>query len=414
MWLAATLVVPAFTVAAGEEAAELRAAVVKVDITPDKPVRMSGYAGRKAESTGVHDPLSLRVTAFQQGNARLVLVSADLIGFYRAGDSFREVICQRHGLQPSELFLAGTHSHAAPTPTLDEDGFANNVEYTKNLRETCVDAVGKALGALRPVQIGVGRGHSPVGVNRRERTAEGRIRLGRNPGGPTDKEVLVLKVADADGKPLASLFGYATHATSLGPGNLLISGDVLGLAAQYVEQVLGGDLIAPAFAGASGNIDPWFRVLPSFNTENGRVPEPVLLGQLLGTEVMQVFRGIKTDTSAAEIRTGIATLELPAKPSSGGENESATRPLCVTAARIGDVAFVGLGCELLTEVGMAIKEASPFPHTFIITHCNGSAGYLPPKHLYEEGGYEIESSRFAPEAAELLVQETRKMLEGLK
>ena len=178
---------------------------------------MSGYAGRKEESTGVHDPLSLRVTVFENGNQRLVLISADLIGFYEAGDAFRRAICERHGLQPSELFLAGVHTHSGPTPTLSEDGFANNVEYTRNLQEECVEAVGQAIGVLRPVQIGVGRGHSPVGVNRRERMPDNRIRLGRNPNGPTDKEVLVLKIADAEGKALGALFDYATHATSLGP-----------------------------------------------------------------------------------------------------------------------------------------------------------------------------------------------------
>ena len=132
--LAGTMAVAALAGGAGvaaEEEVELRAAVVKVDITPAKPVRMSGYAGRKEESTGVHDPLSLRVTVFEDGDTRLVLVSADLIGFYGAGEAFRQAICERYGLQPSELFLAGIHTHSGPTPTLSEDGFANNVEYTK-------------------------------------------------------------------------------------------------------------------------------------------------------------------------------------------------------------------------------------------------------------------------------------------
>ena len=148
---------------------------------------------------------------------------------------------------------------------------------------------------------------------------------------------------------------------SLGPRNLLISGDVLGLASQFVEKVLGPEVIAPAFAGASGDIDPWYRVLPGFETENGWVPEPVLLGNLLGTEVVHAFRAAKTGGTDTTIRTGIATLELPGKPSSGGENEPATKPLCVTTARIGDVAFVGLGCELLTEVGWRSRRFPPIP-----------------------------------------------------
>ncbi len=69
--------------------------------------------------------------------------------------------------------------------------------------------------------------------------------------------------------------------------------------------------------------------------------------------------------------------------------------------------------EVLTEIGMAIKAGSPCKHTFVITHCNGSAGYLPPEHLYVEGGYEITSSAFAPQAAEMAVKQAVKMLHEL-
>jgi len=82
----------------------------------------------------------------------------------------------------------------------------------------------------------------------------------------------------------------------------------------------------------------------------------------------------------------------------------------ITAARIGDVAFVGFGTEMFTELDLAIKAGSPFKHTFVITHCNGASGYLPPQHLYKEGGYEIYSSPFAPQAADMVVKQALKML----
>ena len=98
---------------------------------------------------------------------------------------------------------------------------------------------------------------------------DGSITLGRNPYGPADKEVLVFKVTTTDGKPLGAIFDYATHSTSLGPRNMLISGDVLGISAQFVEKILGEEVVSPVFAGASGDIDPWYRILPGFNTESG-------------------------------------------------------------------------------------------------------------------------------------------------
>ena len=394
----------------------LRAGTAKVDITPGKPVTMSGYAGRKDVSTGVHDPLYARAVVLGSGGKRLVLVSTDLIGFYQTYQPIRDAICDRFELKPSELFLSGIHTHSAPTPTLNEDGHPNNREYTLELKAKLLQAIGQAIENVGPARTGTGRGYSPVGSNRREEQADGSVRLGRNPYGPADKEVLVMKLARPDGTPIAALFDYATHATSLGPGNLQISGDVLGLAAQFVEKILGQEVMAPVFAGASGDIDPWYRVLPSFETANGWIPEPELLGMLLGEEVVHVFRDTQTETGSAQIASELVTLELPAKQKQDSDKEDAsrTRPLNVTAARVGNVGFIGVGCELLSEVGMAIKAGSPYEYTFVITHCNGSAGYLPPKHVYKEGGYEVDSSEFAPEAADILVKQALEMLYRLK
>ena len=67
---------------------------------------------------------------------------------------------------------------------------------------------------------------------------------------------------------------------------------------------------------------------------------------------------------------------------------------------------------MFNEIGRAIKTASPFQHTFVITHCNGSSGYLPTRPAYDEGGYEVQSSRFAPGSAEQVIQESVRMLQG--
>ena len=250
---------------------------------------------------------------------------------------------------------------------------------------------------------------------------DGSITLGRNPYGTTDKEVLVMKIATPGGAPLGAIFDYATHATSLGPRNMLISGDVLGLSAQFTEKILGKGVVTPVFAGASGNIDPWYRVLPEFNTEPGWIPEPVLLGTLLGEEVIHVFRNIKEIKPGGEVSSSFYTLECPRKkidqndPKLSDNNQTVTVPVNITVARIGDdVAFVGFNVEMLTEIGMAIKAGSPFKHTFVITHCNGSSGYLPPAGLYKEGGYEITSTRFEIGSAELVVKKALRMLYDLK
>jgi neutral ceramidase len=399
----------------------LRAGTAKIDITPDKPVKMAGYSARTALSEDVHDPLSARVVAFENNGKRLVLLSSDLIGYYGGtAEHMRKVISSKFNLEPGELFLSAIHTHDAPALTMDkEKGHPNNLEYTRTLETRLIEVIGRALKNTRPVRVGTGVGYCPIGANRRElhfdRSGNSSIRLGRNPYGPTDKEVLVMKLARPDGTAVASLFDYATHATCLGGKNLTLSGDVIGLSEQFVEKILGQEVIAPAFAGASGNIDPWFRVLPGFNTEPGWVPEPVLLGTFLGEEVVHVYRDIDNLSDGGDIRTSFANIELPGKARGGTEIEKdcPPTPYNITVARVGNIGFVGLGGEVLTQIGMSIKAASPFKYTFVITHCNGAAGYLPMANLYIEGGYEVESSPFAPEAADMVVKQAVKMLHEL-
>jgi len=405
-----------------ENSGALKAGIAKIDISPTLPVKLYGYSSRKTYSEGIHDPLSVRAVVFENNGKKFVLVSTD-IGSY-GSDVFpviQKSILDKFNLKPSELFLSTIHSHSAPILSLNaETGDPNNIEYTKTLQQNLLAVIGEAFKNSKPVQIGIAAGSSPVGSNRREMRPDGSITLGRNPYGITDKEVLVMKVASPDGTPVGALFDYATHSTSLGPRNMQISGDILGLSAQFVEKILGKDVITPVFAGASGNIDPWYRVLPEFSNEPGWIPEPVLLGTLLGEEVVHVYRSIKNMDKGGAISTAFATVECPRRKADDTKNITdepvpATVPVNITVARIGnDVAFVGFSVEMLTEIGMEIKSGSPYRHTFIITHCNGSSGYLPPPELYKEGGYEITATRFEIGSSDMIIKKALRMLYDLE
>jgi neutral ceramidase len=399
----------------------LRVGVARIDVTPKEPVMLAGYASRKELSQGVHDPLFARAVAFEQDQQRLVLVAIDNCGFYNStAEPLRSAVLRASGLKPSALFLCATHTHSAPALGLDsQKSHPNNVQDTQWLEGKLVDVVRQALDHLGPIGVGVGSGASPVGANRREvitdKEGKRKVILGRNPSLMTDREVQVLKLVRPGEQSIAGLiFAHNTHSTALGPGNNSVSGDVHGLAAQFLENYHGPGIIAAGFAGASGNIDPWYRVLSGFKTNNGWIPEPILLGTLLGEEVVHVMDGVGTVITNATIKTGWKTVNVPAK---SGDEESLTgltASINITVARLGDIAFVGWGGEVFNEIGKAVKEASPFRHTFVLTHCNGAAGYLPTSSSYSEGGYEVQSSHFAPGADGVLIRETLGLLKELR
>jgi hypothetical protein len=405
----------------GTLGSELRAGLSKIDITPNQPVKMGGYESRKDASQGVHDPLGARALVLEQDGRHLVFVSIDNLGFYNdTAEPLRKAILESCQLKASELFLCAIHTHSAPIMILDpEKGDPANVEYTRALEDKLVEVVRAAFKRLETVRASVCFGSSPVGVNRREvvqdSAAKSKIVLGRNPWRMTDREVQVLRLTRAEQDKLAgALFAYPTHSTSLGAKNYLISGDIHGIAEQFLENYYGMDFVAPGFAGASGNIDPWVRVLPDFRTNNGWLPEPVLLGTLLGEEVARVLDGPQTSLTNHVIGTLLKTVALPGKEASDSQPPTnQTTRLNITVGRLGDIAFVGWGGEIFNEIGQTVKKGSPFRHTFILTHCNGAAGYLPTRESYPEGGYEVQSSKFGPGAAEALLDETLRTLREL-
>ena len=88
----------------------------------------------------------------------------------------------------------------------------------------------------------------------------------------------------------------------------------------------------------------------------------------------------------------------------------------IQAIRIGNQAIVSLPFEVLVEIGLELKEKSPFARTFTISLANGGYGYLPPPHQHELGGYEtwIGTSKFEKDSSVILTKHLLEMLGELK
>ena len=69
-----------------------------------------------------------------------------------------------------------------------------------------------------------------------------------------------------------------------------------------------------------------------------------------------------------------------------------TKRTLVQAFRIGELGIASLPTEVFVEVGMDIKQRSPFPHTFVAELANDWFGYLPTDKAFSEGSYETLNS----------------------
>ena len=89
-------------------------------------------------------------------------------------------------------------------------------------------------------------------------------------------------------------------------------------------------------------------------------------------------------------------------------------PVELHLLQIGPAVLAGTEGEPFAEIGLAIKAESPWPATWFGGYTGGWAGYIPTPDAYPQGGYEVETSPFAPEAAGRLVAETLAALKNLE
>ena len=88
----------------------------------------------------------------------------------------------------------------------------------------------------------------------------------------------------------------------------------------------------------------------------------------------------------------------------------------IQAIRIGDLAIVSFPFEVFAEIGLNLKDKSPFGDTFVMELANGEYGYLPTPGHHKFGGYEtwLTTNRVQLDASELLTSELLEMLAELK
>ena len=116
------------------------------------------------------------------------------------------------------------------------------------------------------------------------------------------------------------------------------------------------------------------------------------------------------DVESATFLTKRANMTLTRVREYGGREES---QVDVHVLRIGPVVLAGVEGEPFAELGLEIKAASPFPHTWFGGYVGGWAGYIPTPEAYPLQGYEVETSPFAPAAAGVLTGAVAAMLTEL-
>ena len=259
-------VLPAVSARAAEDQAAAppwKAGVASAVITPQIPLRMAGYAGRKDPAEGTEQDLFAKALAIEDADGnRVVILSMDLIGVIdRLRTAVAEQVEQKYQLPPEALLMNASHTHCGPAYGRDEAK-----DYFDSLTVTLVDLVGKAIEQIQPASLSYCRARCGFAMNRRTPTANG-YRNHPNPDGPVDHTVPVLRVAGAGGELRAMLFGYTCHNTTM--GFLRWLGDYAGYAQEYFEKDHPG-ATAMFLMGCSADQNPYPRSELDYAKKHGR------------------------------------------------------------------------------------------------------------------------------------------------
>ena len=388
-------------------------------ITPEEPMRMAGYVGRdKPFESVLHDLWAKAVALEDENGSRVVLVCVDLIGLTSAFcDKIAALVSERWGVPRANLVFSASHTHSGPILSdvlavmlwgLEEEQQTRTENYTRRLFETLIAIIGEALENLQPASLHYSCGQAMFAVNRRLPTADG-VLNSYNPTGPSDFEVPVLQVCDADGATRAVVCGYACHTTTL--SGYEISGDWAGFAQLELEENLPGAQ-AMVMLGCAADQNP----LP-----RGDVAQAQTYGAQLCTAVLRALNE-QRQPLRGPLQAHYETIELALQPHTRADFEAHLNdensdiwtkrhaelmlqyydagapiekiPYPIQAISFGDdCVLLVLSGEVVVDYSLRAKRELGIANLFIAAYSNGIAAYIPSWRVLHEGGYEGGDSR---------------------
>lgn len=384
---------------AADPAQAWKAGVASVVITPQRPMYMAGYAGRKELAEGTEQELFAKALVIEdfQGQ-RAAIVTMDLIG---VSDELRAAVvgpvAEKYQIGPQSLLMNASHTHCGPAYTRDDAK-----DYFDWLSGTLVQLVGQAIDRLEEASLSYCYARCGFAMNRRTPTDSG-YRNHPNPDGPVDHTVPVLRVAGADGQLRAVLFGYACHNTTM--GFLRWLGDYAGYAQEYLEQDHPG-VTALFMTGCGADQNPYPRSRLEYAQRHGRslataVEAALEIGQTTPRH-QRVVRG--------PLRAALETVAL--------EFTAVDRPdhaYPVQVLRLGDdLAIIALGNEVVVDYALRLKRElgqPDGPAIWVAGYSNGYSGYIPSQRVLLEGGYEADSRPWKPTLEERIVGKVHELYE---
>lgn len=367
----------------------------------------------------------LRALAIDNGTQKfLFLVSETSCGNLHY---LKEYVCQEYQMSPDAISYSNTHSHSCPlhavydpTTTLEKMNSVekmgefgplppvkqNEWDYGKYCFEQAKAAIDEAFVNMKPAKFGHDEGKSYINISRDELLPNGQYAFGTNPERPSDKTLSVMKFVDEDNRMIAGIINYAVHST-MGfrvkdkDGNMAAYGDLASEISAFVEEAFKeDDPVVIWTIAAAANQTPIHSFFHKYYPDGSWEPDERydhFVGEYMwklsehmaarqGNDAIKIFNRITNLKENIKIDVAERYLKLPAtrvtnwglpqlfddREIDDSKMHNVDVPgqyvyIGLKLVKIGDLPIFCYEGEMMCEIGMRLKEASPLRHLTIIS-----------------------------------------------
>lgn len=392
----------------------------KINITPQFPLRLAGFANRKSNFERIEDEIYAQLLLLEDSNGTKVLfVSADILWWGNTITEYCKKLLEKIlQLQPNAIILSATHNHSGPG--LDSDFLPDLEQVNEEYRDFFVKSIEKAAHSLyntkQTAYLHFFQTAMELQVYRRRMEGE-QIRMAPNFDVEIDHNISIFSFQTKDEEVLANIIHYPCH-TNVSASNTL-HGDYVGAAMRTLDTYFPTSSVNLFWQGATGDIRP----LVIENNEFVKLgyEEARLFGKKVAKAVytcLQNSKGIPIDGKITVKSKEIPLKLKPYKTIKQLEEELQlaeikeqrkeqiylllskktydTRLLQMTKVLLGGkIHLLFLNAEPVGEYARYPSMLAKEKNETCITsgYTNGMVGYLSTKAQLEEGGYEpIEST----------------------
>jgi neutral ceramidase len=456
-------------------AAEIRVGVAEVDITPPVGFPMAGYYHERLAEGQLDPLKAKAIVLDDGGTRAALVVCDLIGIATDLSRAIRQRAAEKTGIPAPHIVIAATHTHTAPDYMkelyLSLGGMRQDpvrADYVARLIDGPVEAIAAASAAAQPaiLQSGIALQEPTVSFNRRFLMRDGSVRTWMSldnpevirPAGPIDPQIGILSIHEKAGKQLGIVSNFALHLDTV--GGTKWSADYPHYIETTLRQAAGDEVVSIFGTGCCGDIN---HSNPSKKERNkaDQIGNAIgasihkSLGQLQLVEADKLAVKSKIvplplqDATREEVDRAINVLEAARRREKVDFFEHVTAykklildqlrhqqrqantaghiswglsrslagigdhlPVEVTVMTLGqDLAIVCLPGEVFVELGLAIKQGSPFRTTLVI-ELSGAVEtiYIPTRAAFAQGSYEVTNSTLQPGAGELLVETALTLL----